>query len=97
MIKKLDKVNTGLSALFTLCATTTDDKLRASLLDLFLSSQEKRTLSDRYWVLKALVQSEQTQRVMAKELQVSIAKITRGSNELKRIDKKLLTLLKEKL
>ena len=97
MIKKRDKVDIGLSALFTLCSNTTDDKLRECLIDLFLSEQEKKSLSDRYWVLKALVQSEQTQRVMAEELQVSIAKITRGSNELKRIDKKLLALLKENL
>ena len=51
----------------------------------------------RYSIIHELIKQEKTQREIAKELNVSIAKISRGSNELKRIDKKLLTYLKEKL
>lgn len=97
MTKITKKSNLGLIELFSLCAHTTDENLRNGLLDLFLSDAEKAALSDRYWVIKALVQAQKPQRAIADELHVSIAKITRGSNELKRIHKTLLAHLKEKL
>lgn len=92
-----DKFQAGLMEFLKLCVNTPDHKLRAALLDLFLSSKEKEALSDRYLIVQALLKSEKSQREIAKDLNVSIAKITRGSNELKRVNKKLLNYLKEKL
>jgi TrpR family trp operon transcriptional repressor len=51
----------------------------------------------RCLIIRDLLMQEQTQREIAKNLNVSIAKITRGSNELKRIKDPLLTYLKSKL
>jgi len=53
--------------------------------DFFLTPEEKTVIAARYRITNALVRNELTQREMAEELHVSIAKITRGSNALKRI------------
>ncbi|MCD6047430.1 MAG: Trp operon repressor [Gammaproteobacteria bacterium] len=97
MKNKYEKSPAGLMAFFKLCANTEDRKLRADLLDLFLSEKEKEALNDRYLIVQALLKSEKPQREIAKNLGVSIAKITRGSNELKRINKNLLAYLEKKL
>ena len=44
-----------------------------------------------------LLKKQKTQREIAEDLNVSIAKITRGSNELKRTNKKFLNWLRERL
>lgn len=67
------------------------------LLDLFLTDEEKSDLAARFLIVRELIKQEKTQRVIASELHVSIAKITRGSNELKRASRKLLMYLKSKL
>lgn len=64
-----------------------------NVLQLFLTIEEKKAVSDRYLVIYDLLKGERTQRQMAEELQVSIAKITRGSNSLKTIDETLRGLL----
>ncbi len=51
----------------------------------------------RYLIIKELLQKKKPQRQIAKDLNVSIAKITRGSNELKRMHPKLLQFLKKNL
>ncbi|MCB1084045.1 MAG: trp operon repressor, partial [Simkania sp.] len=58
---------------------------------------ERVDLSKRILIVQELLNGEKTQREMAKDLQVSIAKITRGSNELKGIDEKLKQFLKRSL
>ena len=72
-----------------------DDKLSA-LFDLLLTPQEKESIAMRYLIIRELLREEQTQRDIAKNLNVSIAKITRGSNELKRISAQFLQYLKSK-
>lgn len=74
-----------------------DKKNLKLLLDLFLTPEEKKDLGLRYLIVKDLLEGKKTQRAIAEELQVSIAKITRGSNELKRVSPKLLAYLKEKI
>lgn len=74
-----------------------DKKSLSLLLDLFLTSEEKESLAMRFLIIKELLREEKTQREMAKDIGVSIAKITRGSNELKRMNPALVKLLKEKL
>jgi TrpR family trp operon transcriptional repressor len=53
------------------------------LFELFLTLEEKDDLAKRLLIVQALLEKEQSQRDIAKSLQVSIAKITRGSNQLK--------------
>lgn len=72
-----------------LCASAKDAKALELLLELFLTAEEKDSLSTRYLIVKELLAGQKTQREIAKDLSVSIAKITRGSNELKRIAPKL--------
>ena len=87
----------GFQEIIKLLANEIDKKNLMALLDLLLTPEEKRDLGMRYWIIKALLEGKKTQRDMARELNVSIAKITRGSNELKRVDPRLLNYLKEKL
>ncbi len=80
-----------------LCVEAKDKKTLDLLFDLFLTPEEKIDLTSRYQIVKALLQKEKTQRQIAEEYNVSIAKITRGSNELKRVNKLTLEYLKGKL
>lgn len=83
----------GWNKFVELCLSTKDKKALISLFDLFLTQEEKENLALRYLIIKELLEQNKTQREIAKELQVSIAKITRGSNELKRLPAKLLNYL----
>lgn len=76
-----------------LCLSTNDEKMLSSLLDCFLTSEEMESLATRCLIIIELIKKEKSQREIAKELGVSIAKITRGSNELKRISPKLMHFL----
>ena len=91
----MDKSQKGWNSFIALCAAAEDEKSLSALLDLFLTPEEKSDLSTRYLIVKELLKQEKTQRQIVKDLNVSIAKITRGSNELKRINPKLLQYLKD--
>lgn len=67
------------------------------LLELFLSPDEREDIAARYVIIKELLKTNKTQRQISKDLNVSIAKITRGSNELKKIDPTFLKKLKQAL
>jgi TrpR family trp operon transcriptional repressor len=90
----MDKNKSGWNGFIELCLASSEDKALRTLFDLFLTQEEKENLATRYLIVKELMKEEKTQREMAKDLQVSIAKITRGSNELKRINPKLFALLR---
>ena len=74
---------------------------KENLLDEFLSflftPSELEDLQKRLELTVALLQKQQTQREIAKNHRVSIAKITRGSNELKRRSVKFRTFLTRSL
>jgi TrpR family trp operon transcriptional repressor len=80
-----------------LCLNTKNEKNLASLLALFLTPEEKEDITTRYLIVKALLKKEKTQRQIAKDLNVSIAKITRGSNEIKRLSPSVLKYLEDHL
>ena len=90
----MDTLKKGLNNFIKLCAQCKDEKMLLSLFDLFFTEEEKDDLSLRCLIVHNLLKNKQVQRKIAKDLNVSIAKITRGSNALKRIDTKLLTYLK---
>jgi len=85
----------GWQAFIKLCLNAKKSAALSTLLDLFLTPEEKLNIATRCLIVKGLLKEEETQRELAKRLNVSIAKITRGSNELKRQDKKLITHLKK--
>lgn len=63
------------------------------LFTVFLTIDERHDLAGRYLIVKELLSEEKPQRQIAQELKVSIAKITRGSNQLKMIDEKTRNFL----
>lgn len=67
-----------------------------AFMDLMLTAEEKESLSTRFLIVMALLSEKASQREIAQSLGVSIAKITRGSNELKRISSKLKAYLIKK-
>ena len=93
----IDQHKKGLSGFFNLCIKAKDEKILSALYDLFLTSEERDDVAMRYLIIKELLKKEKTQRQIAKDLNVSIAKITRGSNELKRTPKDILEYIHNKL
>jgi len=93
----MDKFNKGLGGILRLFLKAKDEKALGLMLDLFLTADEKANLSMRYLIVAELLKGNKTQREIAKELNVSIAKITRGSNELKRMNATFLKYLEERL
>ena len=91
------KHTNSLDDLIALILSSKNKKLCTQLLEFFLTPEEKSDLELRVILIKALLEGKMTQRQIASEYNISIAKITRGSNELKRIDPKLLTYLKQHL
>jgi TrpR family trp operon transcriptional repressor len=87
----------GWRSFLSLCLAADDEKELTEVLGLFLTPEEKSSIETRCLIVKALLEQKITQRQMSEELEVSIAKITRGSNELKRISPKLLEFLQKNL
>ena len=87
----------GWKRFIRLCLKAKTPEMLNSLFHVFLTPEERVDLSKRILIVQELLNGEKTQREMAKDLQVSIAKITRGSNELKGIDEKLKQFLKRSL
>jgi TrpR family trp operon transcriptional repressor len=72
-----------------LCAKAQGVEALEDLFWLFLTAKERKDIATRYQIVKELIRGEKTQREMARDLKVSIAKITRGSNFLKLANEKL--------
>ena len=73
----------GWESFCELCANINDSSQKKEMLDLILTTEEKFSVSMRYQLVKELLLGDLSQRDIAKKLNVSISKITRGSNELK--------------
>lgn len=76
-------------ALLRLFREAADEEELDALFDLFLTPDEVDAVGKRYEIVKGLLLGENSQREMAQDLGLSIAKITRGSNALKRSSLKL--------
>lgn len=79
------------------CHQAADEKQLDALFDLVLTPEEKSDIATRCLIIKELLTQEASQRDIAKNLNVSIAKITRGSNELKRMKAAIIQYVKTNL
>lgn len=80
-------------AFLSLCLKAKDENELTLLLNFFLTIDEKENIIDRVSITKALLKADCPQREIAQKCQVSIAKITRGSNALKTISPALRQFL----
>ncbi len=79
------------------CAQETDKVRLSQLFTVLLTHQERDSISTRVCLLEALLEQTLTQREIAEKFGISIAKITRGSNELKRLSAKQRAILHDLL
>jgi TrpR family trp operon transcriptional repressor len=80
-----------------LCKGTRDEEILSELFELLFTPEEKTGMETRCLIIKALLEKQKNQRQISADLNVSIAKITRGSNELKRRSDELLDYLQDML
>lgn len=73
------------------------DKRLDDVLHFILTPEECQALPKRLVLTRRLLDGQDSQRTIAEKTGISIAKITRGSNELKRIDPGFKAWLTEKL
>lgn len=82
MSKKESTVD-GWRRFVDLCLKVKSREQFEELLKLLLTTEERRDVSKRVLLINALLEGALTQREIAKEFKISIARITRGSNALK--------------
>ncbi len=87
----------GWRAFIELCNRFRKPEELKELFDLFFTLEEKEDIANRYQIIKALIDEKWTQREIAEKLEVSISKITRGSNALKIISQNLKQALEKKM
>ncbi len=61
--------------------------------ELFFTPEERKDISNRYVIVKELLEGSKTQREIAKNHRISIAQITRGSNMLKVLNTEAIKLI----
>ena len=64
------------------------------IFDVFLTAEERNAIDGRFAIVKELLSKNLTQREISAKHKVSIAKVTRGSNDLKRLNSKAIEFLK---
>lgn len=87
----------GWRAFIELCRYFDEKEELEELFDLFFTLEEKEDVAKRFSILRALLREKLTQREIAEKMDVSISKITRGSNALKIVSKHLREALKKKM
>lgn len=80
-----------------LCQDAKDEVIFKDLLDFLFTFEEKEHLAKRILLVRELLSGEKPQREISKDLKISVAKITRGSNALKQIDPDLKEFLSQQL
>lgn len=87
----------GWRQLLVWCERAKDEKQLSSLFELLLTPEEKMDIAKRCLIICELLSKNYSQREISKNLNVSIAKITRGSNELKRLSPDLIQFIQENI
>ncbi len=80
-----------------LCIHCKTDKQFDELMDLFMTQDERDQMEMRVLIVRELVKGRMTQREIASDLGISIAKITRGSNALKTVSNRIRNFIKDRL
>jgi TrpR family transcriptional regulator, trp operon repressor len=80
-----------------LCQQTKTKQELNELLRFFLTPSEKEAINYRVELIRELLRGDKSQRIIAGDLKISIAKITRGSNQLKYTGEKLKRFLTKRL
>lgn len=91
----MDTIKQGWRQWLHWCKNIENEKMLDTLFDLLLTPEEKKDIATRCLIVKELLTQTHSQRDIAKHLNVSIAKITRGSNELKRIKDTLIQYIRD--
>ncbi len=81
----------------TLCNQAKAQAQLDELLTFLLTDEEQEQIAMRVALIEALLDGKMSQRTIASELKISISKITRGSNALKRISPSLKQFLQQEL
>ena len=79
----MTNVNNAWDDFINLCQHTEDKEQLVELFEFLFTLEEKSHLADRIQLIRELLKGEKTQREIAKDSNISIAKITRGANALK--------------
>ena len=87
----------GWNLFLRLCHNTKSLQELHNLFDFLFTLDEQEQIANRVLLSQALLQYNKSQRQISTDLNVSIAKITRGSNALKTIDPKLKQFLLQEL
>ncbi len=85
------------SKFIQICAKERNEAHLDLVFQLLLTHEERESLETRLQIVQSLFEGKMTQREISEHFNVSIAKITRGSNELKRLNAKELEQLKKSL
>lgn len=87
----------GWKKFLKICLNSKNEAKLAEIFDLFITPEEKEHIATRILLIEELLSEQKTQREIAKDLNISIAKITRGSNNLKTVSKDLKKHLLSKI
>lgn len=87
------KIQQGWEGFKQLCLALNQLPDPQEFFDLYLTPKERDDLANRFLIVQKLLENQLSQREMALELDVSIAKITRGSNELKSCSQALIEFI----
>ena len=83
------KENNNLKKFIKISTLLSDEKQLEEFYELFLTCEERKDIAQRLEIVFELLKGENPQREIAKKLNTSIAKITRGSNCLKTVSPEL--------
>ncbi len=90
----MKKTKQGWDLFISYCQHTNSQQELSELLTYFLTPEEVEQIASRALLTDELIKGDKVQRTIAKELEVSIATVTRCSNNLKRINNRLKKFLK---
>ena len=88
-----DPIDLGWTMFLEWAAAAQEDGQLDEFFRFFLTPDEHESLASRTLIVHDLLKKDKPQRQIAQDNRVSIAKITRGSNELKRIGARLRDFL----
>lgn len=89
----MEQLNNSLKKFIKISTLITNEKQLEEFYELFLTCEERKDIAQRLEIVCELLKGENPQREIARKLNTSIAKITRGSNCLKTVSPELKSSL----